>query len=101
MLIYNTTYNVDQDVFTNFLIWLNEGYIPEVQKNGILKNHRLLRVLNHRAEGTECISLQWEVESSTLLHRWHLDLGVKLNEEIIKMFGNKVVGFPTMLEVLE
>lgn len=101
MLIYNTTYNVDQDAFINFLIWMKECYVVEVEKHGVLKNYRLLRVLNHRAEGTESVSLQWEVENSTLLHKWHIELGVKLNQEMIKMFGDKVVGFPTMLEVME
>ncbi|WP_321517982.1 DUF4286 family protein [uncultured Bacteroides sp.] len=101
MLVYNTTYNIDEEVLSNFLIWLHEVYVPEVEKNGILVKPRLLRVLSHRDENTECFSLQWEVESSALLHRWHLEIGGKLNNELLKMFGNKVVGFPTLLEVME
>jgi len=101
MLVYNTTYNIDEDVLSNFLIWLHEVYVPEIEKNGILSNHRLLRVLSHREENTESFTLQWEVESSALLHRWHVEVGGKLNNELVKMFGNKVVGFPTLLEVME
>ena len=29
MLIYNTTFQVDDDVHDNFLIWIKESYIPE------------------------------------------------------------------------
>ena len=36
MLIYNTTYQVDDDINENFLIWIRECYIPEIEKNGIL-----------------------------------------------------------------
>ena len=34
MLIYNTTYQVAIDDARNFVIWLNECYIPEVEKQG-------------------------------------------------------------------
>ena len=35
MLIYNTTYQVDMNDARNFVIWLTECYIPEVEKRKI------------------------------------------------------------------
>lgn len=101
MLLYNTTYHVEQEVIANFLIWLREMYMEDVRKNGLLKNPRLCRVLSHREEGSESYSLQWEVESSGTLHRWHAEQGAAFNEQIVKTFGDKVIGIPTLLEVLE
>ncbi|NDV66924.1 DUF4286 family protein [Bacteroides sp. 224] len=100
MLIYNTTYHVEDKVHDNFLIWLKESFMPEIEKGGVLKSPRLCKVLSHQHEGTN-YSLQWEVENSTLLHRWHSEYGVKFNEELTKIFGNDVVGFPTLMEVIE
>lgn len=100
MLIYNTTFQVDDEVEKNFLIWIKECYIPEVQKHGALTAPRICRILSHRDEGSS-YSLQWEVESSGILHRWHMEQGAALNKELIKIFKDKVVGFPTLLEVLE
>ena len=100
MLIYNTTFQVDDDVHDNFLIWFKESYIPEVQKHGALKTPRICRILSHREEGS-AYSLQWEVESSGMLHRWHLEQGVRLNDELTKIFKDKVIGFPTLMEVIE
>lgn len=37
MLIYNTTYQTSIDDARNFVIWLSESYIPEVEKTGILQ----------------------------------------------------------------
>ena len=82
------------------LIWIKESYIPEVQKHGALKAPRICRILSHREEGS-AYSLQWEVESSGLLHRWHLEQGVRLNDELVKIFKDKVIGFPTLMEVIE
>ena len=82
MLIYNTTFQVDDEVHDNFLIWI------------------ICRVLSHRDGGTS-YSLQWEVDDSVVLHRWHQDQGARLNQELVKIFKDKVVGFPTLMEVLE
>ena len=90
MLIYNTTFQVDDDVHDNFMIWIKESYIPEVQKHGALKAPRICRILSHREEGS-AYSLQWEVESSGVLHRWHLEQGVRLNDELVKIFKDTPV----------
>ena len=100
MLIYNTTYHVEEDQEKYFLIWIQEYYFPEIEKNGILHVPRILRVLSHREEGSACFSVQFEVEDSARLHRWHCEQGVKLNDELLRIFGDKVVGFPTLMEVI-
>lgn len=99
MLIYNTTYHVDTGQEQYFLIWMQEFYLPEVAKTEMLKSPKIMRILSHRDEG-ECFSVQFEVENSATLHRWHQEQGVKLNEEMMKLFKNKVVGFPTLMEVI-
>lgn len=100
MLIYNTTYHVEDEVHENFLIWIKECLIPEMEKSAVLKSPRLCRLLSHQDDGTS-YSLQWEVENSTVLHRWHTEEGQKLNQEIIRIFKDKVVGFPTLMEVIQ
>ena len=100
MLIYNTTYHVEMDEARNFVIWLNECYIPEAEKTGELKNPHILRILSHKEQDSECFSLQWEVEDSAALHRWHVAVGGQLNEEMVKIFKDKVMGFPTLMEVI-
>ena len=100
MLVYNTTFHVEDEVLSNFLIWIEEYYIEEIQKEGTLKTPRLCKILSHNDDGT-AFSLQWNVESSGLLHRWHLSQGKQLNDEMTKIFKDKVVGFPTLMEVVK
>lgn len=100
MLVYNTTYHIDLDQEKYFLIWMQEFYLPQITRKGLLHSPRLLRVLSHRDEGV-CYSLQFEVESSAVLHKWHQEQGAALNEELIKLFKDKVVGFPTLMEVVD
>ena len=100
MLIYNTTFHVEMADACNFVIWLRECYIPEAEKSGELKNPRILRILSHKEQDSECFSLQWEVEDSAVLHRWHTKVGAHLNGELKKTFKDKVIGFPTLMEVI-
>ena len=100
MLVYNTTYHVEDDVHDNFLIWLKESYIPAVEKEGTLKAPLLCRLLSHHHEGTS-YALQWKVEDSAQLHRWHSLQGERFTKELVQMFNEKVVGFPTLMEVIE
>lgn len=100
MLIYNTTYHVEEDQEKYFLIWMQEVYLQEVEKTGLLKAPRIVKVLSHRDEGSACFSVQFEVEDSATLHHWHQSQGARLNEELVKIFKDKVVGFPTLMEVI-
>jgi hypothetical protein len=100
MLIYNTTYHVENEAHDNFLIWIKECFIPEISRDEVLKAPRLCRILSHHDDG-HSYSLQWEVENSTILHRWHTEKGIKYNEEITKIFKDKVVSFPTLMEIIE
>ena len=100
MLIYNTTYHVEEGEDKNFLIWMQEYYLPEVEKSRMLYAPRIARILSHIEEGSICYSVQVEVENSARLHRWHQEQGVKLNEELLKIFKDKVIGFPTLMEVI-
>lgn len=101
MLIYNTTYHIEDKSTKNFLIWLQEYFIPEILKTGMLRSPRLMEVLSNREEGSSCFSLQWEVEDSKILHAWYSQYGTSLNEQMVKIFKDDVVGFPTLLDVIE
>lgn len=101
MLIYNTTYHLEEKDVKNFLIWLREVYIPEIQKTDLLHTPRLCRILSHYETDSECYSLEWKVENSGVLHQWHTRQGNALNEEMLKIFKDKVLAIPTLLEVME
>lgn len=101
MLLYNTTYTLEAEVERNFLIWIKECYIPQVIEDGKLHSPRLMKILSHSEDGTLSYSLQFEVKDSSTLHAWHLSKGRFLNEELLKVFKDKIIGFPTLMEILD
>ena len=53
MIVYNTTYHVDEADEQLFLNWIHEYYLPEVLKDGTLRNPRVLKVLGHHHDDCE------------------------------------------------
>lgn len=101
MLIYNTTFQVEMAEAQNLLIYLHESYMPEAMKSNLMTNPRLTRIISHRDEDSECFSLQFEANSMADIHRWYQNEGKQVNDDLVKLFKNKVVGFPTIMEVIE
>ncbi|MBR2630070.1 MAG: DUF4286 family protein [Bacteroidaceae bacterium] len=101
MFIYNTTFQASIDDAQNLIIYLHEKYIPEAQQSGLMKNARMSRILSHRDEQSECFSVQFEAEEMSQIHQWYSSDGKRLNDELLELFNNQVVGFPTIMEVIE
>lgn len=98
MIVYNTTYTMPTDDARNFVIWVCESMLPRVAEDGLLTAPRLLRILSHHDQESECFSLQFEVPSTATLHRWHTRQGAALAEELKNMFNGRIVGFSTLME---
>ena len=101
MIVFNTTYTMPNEDARNFVIWAHQAYIPKATSTLLLKKGRLLRVLSHKDEETECFSLQFEVESTAILHKWYQETGKGLNEELLTIFDKRITGFSTILEVID
>ncbi|MCR4995518.1 MAG: DUF4286 family protein [Bacteroidales bacterium] len=101
MIIYNTTYQMPLADARDFVIWVHEVMFPRVSEFGHMHNGRLARILSHKDEDTECFAVQFEVESTARLHYWFVKQGKQLGEELLKTFDNRVIGFSTMMEVVE
>ena len=91
MIIFNTTYHADNARKDEFIDWLKESYIPTVVEHGLLREPQLTRIFaDNEDEGT-----------SLSLERWHEECGEALLAEMQKRFGDQVLGFSTLLEVID
>ena len=100
MIIYNTTYTVAQTEARNFVVYVHEVMLPAALASGAVARPRFLRVLSHKEKETECFCLQLETEDTAALHRWYTEVGAGLHAEMLRVFSDRVIGFPTMMEVV-
>ena len=101
MIVYNTTYTMPVNDARDFVIWVSESMVPRVEEHGLLSEPKLLRILSHHDQETECFSLQFNVESTAMLHKWYTQQGASLQQELTKMFDERIVGFSTIMEEIE
>lgn len=101
MLIYNTTYVLSEEDLACFLVWVRENMMPAVHADGALSNGRLARILSHSGEEGYRFCLQFNVADSATLHKWILRQGRQMEAEQSKIFGDRIMAFATLMEVVE
>ncbi|MDR1883151.1 MAG: DUF4286 family protein [Prevotella sp.] len=101
MIIFNTTFHVEDSVCNDYINYMKDIYIPEAVVDGSLSKPRFARIQAQHEESGNSYSLQFQVENAGALDRWFKTQGPALQKEIAARFGNKVLGFVTLLEEIE
>ena len=98
MLIFNTTFHVENTVHDACLKFFREEYIPKAIESGLLKSPSIAKVHAQHGESGVTYAIQLKTESIEILNLWAEQTGEDLSKELVSRFGNKVAGFPTLLE---
>lgn len=102
MLIYNTTFYIEKEAVAEGLEYLKKQYIPAATAGGLVTEPRMSRVLASAAPGEgESISVQFRVADTDILNRWMAQYGQPLQRSLAERFGEKMVGFSTVLEEID
>lgn len=101
MLIFNTTFHVDEESIDDFFTFIKNVYIPRSCESGVLDRPRFAVIRSQHAEKGSNYSLQFHVENLEKLNQWLVKDGEILQQEIVDRFGQTVMGFVTLLEEIE
>lgn len=101
MIVFNTTYNVSNDTAVAFIKWLRNRYIPFATESGELKEARLAHLMVTNEDKSNSFSLQFIVDHVDVLEKWYHKCGAQLVHEMETTFGQKVVGFTTIMTVMD
>ncbi len=100
MIIFNTTYCVPEAVFRKWNTWLQEIYIPRMLETGYFFEPRVCKILNPAQDSESSYSVQFSTESEERLLAWNKEFGEEFKNSFTITFGNEVLYFSTLLEVL-
>ncbi len=98
MIIFNTTFHIEDDIHSDCIAFLKDDYIPSAIQSGFLHQPRLAFIHRQYEEKGVSYSLQFHVKNVETLNHWLDTEGQTLQSEIVKRFGNKVMGFVTLME---
>lgn len=100
MIVYNTTFHVEDEILTESIEFLKSEYIPLAIQSGLLMQPVLQRVLQDVEAGTS-LCVQFHVQDQETLHAWVRQDGIALQRKLTERFGNKMAGFSTLLDVID
>jgi hypothetical protein len=101
MIVYNTTFHIDNDILDDVLSYLITDFIPGVTAGGFLHQPYLRRILQTNEDAGESYAVQFHVKNIDTLNYWLEKEGNIIHQALIDRFGNKVVGFTTLLEEID
>lgn len=101
MIVYNTTFHIEKEIKEECLTYLKATYIPQVLTSGFLHSPRLMRVMTAAEDEGESYSVQFHVKNVDTLYYWLDQEGRKMQQMLAHRFGQKLVGFATLLEEME
>jgi hypothetical protein len=101
MLIYNTTFHIEDDIRDAYLEYMKQQYIPEAVNSGFVYAPCFARIHPQHEERGASYSLQLKVKNMDTLNYWLETEGKRLQLELSVKFGNKAAGFATLLEEIE
>lgn len=101
MIIYNVTANIDEEIHADWLIWMKSKHIPDVMNTGFFLEHKICKVLStQEGETGHTYAIQYFCNSLDDLNEYQEKEAQKLQQEHLSRYGNKVLAFRTLLEVL-
>lgn len=101
MIIYNITFHIEEEVHDQALLHLKDVFINKAIGCGFVSDPRLSYIHRQHEEGGSSYSLQFRVKNIESLNYWLSTSGQNLFNEIQFLFGNKMVGFTTIMEEIE
>ena len=99
MIIYNVTVNVEDSIHAEWFKWSREIHIPEVMRTGMFTDYRFFKVIGNDTGTT--YSIQYLCESMENYDRYISEFAPALRAAVIEKYGDKVIAFRTLLEVID
>jgi hypothetical protein len=102
MIVYNVTCNVEKNMAEEWLQWMRTEHIPEVMETGCFLEYKILKLFNPEQddEGIN-YAIQYTSESIEKLEHYRKTFGPGLQAKTLSKYGDKVLAYRSVLEVIE
>jgi len=100
MILYNVTLKVDPSIHDEWIIWMENEHIPDVLATGYFQGCRMSKLLGQDESDGKTYSIQYASPSMKDLHQYQATEAPRLKQEHVKKYGEKVLAYRTMMEVI-
>ena len=100
MIIYNTTFHIEECIQQDFIDYIRQHLIPQATKSGLLASPRFSRIFGEHEEQGFSYALEFATESISTLEQWNKTETATIIAPLVEKFKDKVVGFSTVMQVI-
>lgn len=101
MYIYNITTNVDESIHKEWLDWMEGTHIPDILATGNFYKALMTEVMVKEEMGGITYSVQFTSKSREKLEKYLLNEDQKMQDEVMRLFGNKFGTFTTVMKIVK
>ena len=100
MLIYNVTTKVSHGINEDWLKWMKEEHIPKILATGMFTDHRMVRVLETDDSEGVTYAVQYFCDNWEQYAEYIKRFAPDLRQKAVDRWGNQIVSFRTLMEVI-
>jgi len=101
MLIYNITFLVSDKVHGTWLKWVRDEHIPFMLESTYFSHPQIARVVTGEKEDGTSFSVQYHVNDIRTLKQWNQKYSATFQQDCSEKFGQEVLFFTTVLELIQ
>ena len=99
-IIYNVTTQVEQHIAIAWLQWIREEYIPDIISTGCFTHATILQLIEVDEAQGPTYAIQYHADSKAFYNRYIEIFAEEMGKKITDKWGNQVIAFRSVLQVV-
>ena len=100
MILYNTTFVVEDSVHEEWITWFKEAHINDYLRTKCFLGARLGKITSHEEPGMRTYSVQLFVSDDLTLKKFKNNFLPEIQQKSLQKFSTKVLSFTSEMEHL-
>jgi len=100
MIIYNVTTKVNWTIHDPWFQWMKEDHIPRMLQTGCFFEFKILRLIETDEEEGPTYAIQYHASTFAKYQDYLQEYATLLREHANKHWGDQIISFRTVMEVL-
>lgn len=102
MIIYNVTINVENAIVEEWKTWMKTVHIPNVMATNLFLEHKFLKLLQETEDDkTTTFAVQYFLSDMEQFQKYLSEFASEMRQEVLDKYGERVLAFRTLLEVID
>ncbi|MBF6598169.1 MAG: DUF4286 family protein [Fermentimonas sp.] len=101
MIVFNTTFHVDEVIQDDFIEYMLQVFIPMSTKSGLLTYPRLSRIFGKDEDEGISFAMEFQVADIVVMEKWNADESKYVFNPLMERFKEKMIGFSTLMQTID